>query len=184
MTWTCPDCPMENGLGYPKRTNTVHYMYLSLINKCDQGKERKELLTDGSDKGIEFFRVTTRGGTWGDVGWADQIDNENDAFFVLRIGKGIMDFGIVKSQWAGCGIRRIHRAMLHKTGVHCTHEGNVFGQVQPTRMHSHCIRTFQMSFPDPTSKTRLKGARLENVFGMRHIVGRGMNGSSFDKLSC
>eukprot|EP00978_Attheya_sp_CCMP212_P039685 scaffold208721_cov31-Attheya_sp.AAC.1 len=131
MAWTCPDCPMGKGLGYPKRTNTAHSVALHYItycsahrnyvaspdddafpllpsfsfghfriNKCDQGKERKESLTDGLDKGTEFFRVTAGGGTRGGGGEADQIDKKNNPFFVLRIDKGIMDFGIVKSQWA------------------------------------------------------------------------------------
>eukprot|EP00978_Attheya_sp_CCMP212_P031464 scaffold119072_cov69-Attheya_sp.AAC.1 len=83
-------------------------------------------------KSVEFFRVTVHGGAQGNVGGADQIHNENDAYFVLRIVKGTMDFGIVQANVpvvgfdASIDLRATH---THKRNVNPHH---VIGQVRQT----------------------------------------------------
>eukprot|EP00978_Attheya_sp_CCMP212_P018895 scaffold52233_cov41-Attheya_sp.AAC.2 len=120
-------------------------MFSPVVYVCmDKIKEKrgKALLTDGLDKGVQIFRVTARGGTWGNVGGADQIHNENDAFFVLRIVKGTMHFGIVKPNGPVVGFKdtSIDPRPI-QTGDCGTHQWNVnphhmIGQVRPTHMHS------------------------------------------------
>eukprot|EP00978_Attheya_sp_CCMP212_P021940 scaffold64586_cov50-Attheya_sp.AAC.6 len=98
------------------RLTTILFTPYALFRLDNQQKERKELLTHGLDKGVEFFRVTAHGGVQGNVGGADQIHNENDAY-VLRIVKGTMDFGIVKANGPVVGFDASIDPRATQTGV-------------------------------------------------------------------